>query len=228
MMRRVALVSLVFFVFAIAVAAEPSLVLLSGKVFTGDTARPWAEAVAIEGDRISAVGTTAEIRALAGARTQVIELGGRLVIPGINDAHMHPGFAAPAFRTDLGMDPSRSRVEAAIYNAVEETTSDTWIVFDIGMSVLLDPEVNAESLETYASGRKVLLNGWTGHGAILSNAAMEALGVKPDAKDPDGGWFGRDANGRLDGRAFEYAQYPLERRVADTATDAELVEDIRT
>ena len=56
---------------------------------------------------------------------------------------------------------------------------------------------------------------------------MEALGVKPDAKDPEGGWFGRDANGRLDGRAFEYAQYPLERKVADTATDSELVEHVR-
>jgi predicted amidohydrolase YtcJ len=223
----------VFFLFSTALfstiaEAEPTIVLLSGKVFTGDTARPWAEAVAIEGDRISAVGTTAEIRALAGAHTQVIDLAGRVVIPGINDAHMHPGFAAPVFRTELGMDPSRVRVEAAIHNAIEETPADTWIMFDIGMSVLLDPEVNAESLETFAGGRKVMLTAWTGHGAILSNTAMEALGVKPDAKDPDGGWFGRDANGRLDGRAFEYAQYPLGRKVADTATDAELIEHVRT
>ena len=226
-MRRVALVSLAFFLLSAAAQAEPTLVLVSGKVFTGDTARPWAEAVAIEGDRISLVGTSAEIRALAGARTQVIELDGRLVIPGINDAHMHPGFAAPAFRADLGMDPSPVRVEAAIHGASEETPADTWIMLDIGMSALLDPEVNAESLELAAPGRKVLLIGWTGHGAILSNAAMEALGVKADAKDPDGGWFGRDAEGRLDGRAFEYAQYPLERKVADTATDAELAEHVR-
>ena len=230
-MRRVSPVSLVLVLFSAAVVnaaiAEPSLVLLSGRVFTGDTARPWAEAVAIEGDRISAVGTTAEIKALAGATTKVIDLAGRLVIPGINDAHMHPGFAAPVFRTDLGMDPSPVRVEAAVHNAFEETTPDTWIVFDIGMSALLDPEVNAESLELVAPGRKVLLIAWTGHGAILSNAAMAALDVKPDAKDPDGGWYGRDANGRLDGRAFEYAQYPLERRVADSATDAELVEHVR-
>lgn len=226
-MRRVALVSLAFCLLSGIAQAEPSLVLLSGKVFTGDTARPWAEAVAIEGDRISAVGTTAEIRALAGATTKVIDLAGRLVIPGINDAHMHPGFAAPVFRADLGMDPNPVRVESAVHNAFEETPADTWIMFDIGMSALLDPEVNAESLERAAPGRKVLLVAWTGHGAILSNAAMEALGVKSDAKDPDGGWFGRDADGRLDGRAFEYAQYPLERRVADTATDTELAESVR-
>ena len=130
-MRRAALVSLALFLFSAAAEGEPSLVLLAGKVFTGDTARPWAEAVAIEGDRISAVGTTEEIKALAGARTEVIDLAGLLVIPGINDAHMHPGFAAPAFRTDLGMDPSRGKVEAAIHNAVEETTADAWIMFGI-------------------------------------------------------------------------------------------------
>lgn len=231
-MRRVSPVSLVLVLFSAlaanaANAAEPSVVLISGKVFTGDTARPWAEAVAIEGERISGVGTTAEIKALAGATTKVIDLGGRLVIPGINDAHMHPGFAAPVFRTDLGMDPSPVRVEAAVHNAFEETTPETWIVFDIGMTTLFDPEVNAQSLELAAPGRKVLLIGWTGHGAILSPAAMEALGVKPDAKDPEGGWFGRDADGHLDGRAFEYAQYPLERMVADTATESELVEHVR-
>ena len=226
-MRRVALVSLAFFLLGAVAQAEPTLVLVSGKVFTGDAARPWAEAVAIEGDRISAVGTTAEIRALAGANTQVIDLSGRLVIPGINDAHMHPGFAAPVFRTDLGMDPSSARVASAVHNAFEETPPDTWIMFDVGVSALFDPEVNAEALEMVAPGRKVLLIGWTGHGAILSPAAMEALGVKPDAKDPEGGWFGRDANGALDGRAFEYAQYPLERKVADTATDTELVEHVR-
>jgi hypothetical protein len=65
--------------------------------------------------------------------------------------------AAPVFRADLGMDPSPERVMAAIDGAVDETPADTWIVFDIGMSTLLDPAVNAESLEAYAGGRKVRL-----------------------------------------------------------------------
>lgn len=226
-MRRVSLVSLAIFLFSVTLSAEPSLVLVGGKVFTGDATRPFAEAVAIEGERISAVGTTAEIRALAGSRTQVVDLAGRTVIPGINDAHMHPGFAVPVFRIDQGLDPKRAAVEAAIHNAAEETPADTWIWVTIGPSVLLDPEINAESLETYAGGRKVMMVVWTGHGAIMSNGAMAALNVKPDAKDPDGGWFGRDADGRIDGRAFEYAQYPLERKVADLATDAELLDHVR-
>jgi predicted amidohydrolase YtcJ len=65
------------------------LVLLNGRVYTVDAARPWAEAVAVRGDRIVAVGASVEVRALAGPRTRVIDLGGAFVTPGFNDAHVH-------------------------------------------------------------------------------------------------------------------------------------------
>ena len=67
----------------------PDLVLLNGRVYTVDAARPWAEAVAIGGERIVAVGSSAEVRALAGARTRTIDLRGAFVSPGFNDAHVH-------------------------------------------------------------------------------------------------------------------------------------------
>jgi predicted amidohydrolase YtcJ len=225
-MRRI-LVSLGVLLFTAAASAEPSIVLLFGKVFTGDSAQPWAEAIAIEGDKIAAVGSNAEVQAMAGPSTRVIDLAGRVVIPGINDAHMHPGFATPAFKIETGMNPSRAEVESAILNAIDETPADTWITVTIGPTVLLDPTLNVQTLEDSARGHKVILTSFTGHGAILSEAAMKALGVASDAKDPQGGWFGRDADGRVDGRAFEYAQYPLERKIADLASDQELVDNIR-
>src|SRR4051812_31546886 len=70
-------------------SAPPDVILVGGKVFTADTSHLWAEAVAIRGERIVAVGTTAEISALAGPRTHAVQLDGRVVIPGINDAHDH-------------------------------------------------------------------------------------------------------------------------------------------
>lgn len=70
-------------------AGIPDLVLLNGRVYTVEPERPWAEAVAIAGDRILAVGTTAQIRALAGRTTRVIDLKGAFVSPGFNDAHVH-------------------------------------------------------------------------------------------------------------------------------------------
>ena len=84
---------------SIAVASQqreaPDLILLNGKVFTADPAKPWVEAIAVRGDRIDAVGTTAALRERAGARTRVIDVAGRVVIPGINDAHTHVGTRPP-------------------------------------------------------------------------------------------------------------------------------------
>jgi predicted amidohydrolase YtcJ len=69
--------------------APPDLILAGGTVYTLDEARPWAEAVAITGDRITAVGPDAEIRALAGPATRVIDLAGAFALPGFNDGHVH-------------------------------------------------------------------------------------------------------------------------------------------
>src|SRR4051812_12126489 len=72
-----------------ACAAAPDLILFNGKVFTSDVANPHAEALAISGERIVEVGTTKNISALAGPNTKRIDLGGRVVVPGFNDAHFH-------------------------------------------------------------------------------------------------------------------------------------------
>ncbi len=72
----------------------PELVILNARVFTNDTARPWAEAVAIKGDRVIGVGTSAEVKASAGPATRVIDAGGRVLVPGFNDA-----------RVDLPIEP---------------------------------------------------------------------------------------------------------------------------
>ena len=65
------------------------LLLVNGRIYTVDPARPWAEAVAIAGDRIAAVGTSAEVRRLAGPQARVIDLRGAFVSPGFDDAHVH-------------------------------------------------------------------------------------------------------------------------------------------
>ena len=105
---RLALFALAFVPPALAAQANsgapPDIVLLGGKVFTADSARPWAEAVAIRGNRIVGVGTTAEIGALAGPRTRRVELEGRTVVPGINDAHVHIG--PPRRGTFFSADPA--------------------------------------------------------------------------------------------------------------------------
>src|SRR4051812_14441515 len=78
-------------VFATGLPDAPDLILANGKIFLADPSRRWAEALAIRGERITAAGSSREVLALAGPGTRTIDLRGRTVIPGINDAHQHQG-----------------------------------------------------------------------------------------------------------------------------------------
>ncbi|HVE71135.1 MAG TPA: amidohydrolase family protein [Thermoanaerobaculia bacterium] len=209
---------------SVVVFAQPSLVLVNGNVFTNDPSKPSAQAIAITGSQITAVGTNEQIKALVtdASKTRVIDVQGRMVIPGINDAHVHPSSGMTAFGLGTDSDPSWDNVAAALASAADETHADLWITGELGPTLIADKTLTREKLDKVAPGRKVLLRAFTGHGLVMSSAAMKALGVAEDAKDPAGGWFDRDASGKLTGRANEYAQWPLERRFADLATDEEL------
>jgi len=91
--------------------SPPDLILLNGKIFTSDAAHPDLEALAIRGERIVATGTSEKIGALAGPQTKRIDLGGRVVIPGINEAHYHCVFEPAGFPSAVqehGADMGRS------------------------------------------------------------------------------------------------------------------------
>src|SRR5580698_562147 len=95
-------------VFAGTQEKTPDTILFNGKIFTSDSSLPYAQAVAIRGERIMAVGDSEKIKMLAGAQTKQLDLGGRTVIPGINDAHNHLDLH-PANELDVeakSMDPS--------------------------------------------------------------------------------------------------------------------------
>jgi predicted amidohydrolase YtcJ len=114
-----------------ALAAQPpdaaDLLLINGKVFTADAANPWAEAIAIRGDRIG-VGTTAVIKQRNAATAHVIDVGGRVVIPGINDAHTHVGARPPGVVIAVnGDDPSLGEVLAAVRTASPSPPGAQWI-----------------------------------------------------------------------------------------------------
>src|SRR5688572_19422818 len=125
--------------------SRPTLVLLNAKVFTADPAKPWAEAIAIQGSKIQAVGTMAEIRRLIpeNPKFPVVDLRGRAVIPGINDAHVHPGDAVSAFRPPIGFDVGWSDVQAAIAGATDETPADMWIAGTLGPRLASDPGITS-------------------------------------------------------------------------------------
>src|SRR6185436_16076700 len=198
-------------------STAPSIILTGGKIFTNDPAKPAATALAIRGDRILAVGTNEEILALAAGspNTLHIKLDRRVVVPGINDAHIHPGLGPVGLAIGSGADSTFAQVSAALAAAVDETSPDLWLIGEVGRAVILDPAVTRASLDQIAPNRKVLLRSFTGHGTILSSRALQELGIQDSVTDPQGGRFGRNADGSLNGRAFEYAEYPLIRRIGE-------------
>ena len=183
--------------FALAAAAQPAspadLAIVNARVYTGDATRPWAEAISITRNRIAAVGTTAEIKAAGAARA--IDAAGRLLIPGFNDAHAHPG-AMPEATTLEGPpavehDPTLDELIARITIAAAKTPPGRWIVGEIGATVLDDPRATRDTLDPLTTDRPLMLTAWTGHGSIVNSTALRTLGVSETEADPPGGFFGR-------------------------------------
>lgn len=204
--------------------AEPDLVLTGGRIWTGDPARPEVTALAVEGNRIVATGDDAAISALAGAGTLRIELAGRRVVPGINDAHVHLGGSLAA--TDLGLafpEPGADEIFEAL--RAQPRDGDGWLFGSIGGQAFADPRLALQALDALHPTRPVRLASWTGHGTLVNSAARRALAIDP-AAPVAGGWYGRDASGAFDGRLHEYAQWRA-MRLHGQGSDAATIATIR-
>ena len=90
-------------------APAPDTIIVNAKVFTATPAQPWAQAIAIKGERIVAVGDSA-IAATAGASTRRIDAGGRTIVPGFNDAHTHISVTPPSDRLNLPFEPTLDQI----------------------------------------------------------------------------------------------------------------------
>jgi len=209
--------------------ASAGLVMLSGKVFTGDPAKPFAEAVAISGDRIIAVGTNKEVESFAGPTTRRIDLQGRVVVPGFNDAHFHfmpdrPGFHLQ-FKTQ---EPSWGETLEALKDAVQKTPKGEWIFGLIGINVLSDKSADRFALDRVAPQNPVLLRSYYGHGYIINSMAMSPLKLTEDEPDPVGGYFERAGDSkRINGRLWEYAEWKPNRILVAQVSDEQAIAELK-
>jgi len=222
-------VSCAFLVTTAAGQSSPDIVLVNGKIFTGDNSTASATAIAIIRERISAVGTDEVIRRMAGARTRVIELNGRTVVPGFNDAHTHIQPEPEAFRLNFtSMEPSWAEVSTAVRTAVKAVKPREWIFGAVGGDAFTNPELNRANLDTLAPNNPVLLTTYYGHGTVVNSHAMRLLNIPENVADPAGGWYERDSKTRrFNGRIFEYAQWRIHRLVADMVSDAAIIARIK-
>jgi len=178
-----------------------SLVIKGARVWTGDPAQPWAEAVAVRGENIIAVGTTAEIDRLIGAYTQVIEADGGMLAPGFIDAHVHfldGGSTISSVQLRDAQSPQEfaQRIADFASNADqgEWITGGTWDHMNWGGEL-----PHREWIDSVTPENPVWVMRLDGHMGIGNSLALELAGVDADTPDIAGGEIVRDANGRPTG-----------------------------
>ncbi len=189
-------------------AEPPSLILLNGVIYTGNASLPRAEAVAIRGDVILAVGSTAEMRRLAGPGTRIVDLQGRFAMPGFNDAHAHLASGGQArLAIDLEGAKSLEEMQQRIRARLGEYEPGEWIV-GRGWDHTLWP-VKAfptrADLDKVSTKHPMLFTRVDGHVAVANSLALRRAGITKETKDPPGGVIERDAAGGLTGMLEEKA-----------------------
>lgn len=193
-----------------------SLAIVNAKVWTGDPARPWAEGLAVSGDRIVAVGGTEEIRAAAGAAT-IIDAKRQLLTPGFIDSHVHflqGGFnlSSVQLRDAKTKDEFVARIKAFAATVPE----GAWITGGDWDHELWGGELpRADWIDAATPRHPVMVNRLDGHMVLANRAAMKAAGVTKETKDVDGGTIVRDPNGEPTGIFKDNATSFIEGAVPD-------------
>ena len=214
-------------------AQAPDTVLVNGKIVTVDDRFTIAQALAIKGERILKVGTTAEVEALRGPQTRVIDLAGRTVIPGLIDNHAH--WVRAAEHDELRFDGVTSRQQALkmLADRVHSVPAGEWIVVLGGWSeeqFTDEPRgFSLEELDRIAPNNPVVLQAVYNH-SYLNSVALIAAKIDAGTPDPQGGRIEKDAGGKptglvrgAGGVAFVAARVPLQNQEAWLANTRKLV-----
>ena len=182
--------------------AAPDYVVINARVFTSDPENPSAEAFAVKGDRFLAVGSSADIRALAGSSTEIVDAEGMFVTPGFIDAHSHPSGAGVNELVQVNADlRSASDIAAALQERAGSTPAGQWIqAFKYDDTKLSEGRpLNRDDIDALVPDHPVVVRHRGGHTSVYNSMALGLAGVTSETQDPPGGRFYRDENGRLTG-----------------------------
>lgn len=203
-------------------------VLLGGLVHIPDETRPLADAVAILDGRIAFVGSVAEARRLIGPRTRVVEVNGGMVLPGFQDAHVHPLHGGLArLQCDLHDLQGAEAYAAAVGTYAASHPDEPWIL-GAGWAMDAFPRgtPHRSLLDRVAPDRPAKLTNRDGHGVWVNTRALEMARITRETPDPTDGRIERDEDGQPQGTLHEGAMDLVERVVPRT-TRADLVEALR-
>jgi predicted amidohydrolase YtcJ len=210
-----------------AAAGEPrpaaDLIVEHARIWTVDPARPEAEAVAVLDGRIIAVGTDAEVRAWRGSRTRFVDAGGRRLLPGFNDAHVHfaDGGASLA-AVQLNDATSAAEFARRIGAQAKRMPAGQWILGGNWDETKWSPAQfpTRQLIDAVTPDNPVSVDRYDGHSVLVNSRALALAGITAQTPDPPGGVIVRDAHGEPTG-ALKDAAASLVDRVVPVPTHAE-------
>jgi predicted amidohydrolase YtcJ len=230
-MKVMGLQLLLFVAFAMEAQAAvlADLILRNGKIWTVNPAQPVAQAVAVKQGRIVAVGSNLQIDALQGADTQVVDLRGRLMLPGFHDSHVHfytGGTRLAAVQLRDAKTPAAFRDRIAAFAAKQP--KGRWITGgDWDHENFPNAELpTKEWIDAVTPDHPVFVNRLDGHMAVANSAALKLAGVTRESKDPPGGAIVRDPAGNPTGVLKDTAMDAVFRVIPEPST-AEIEEGLR-
>jgi len=191
------------------------LVLQNGNVVTVDDKLPRAQAIAVIGDRIAAVGNNEEIAAFVGDRTELIDLAGQTAIPGFIEGHGHyTSFGGSLLILDFRHAKSFDEIVSQVAAAAATTPEGEWIIgrgwhqdkWEIKAEVLVEGLPLHDALSAVTPDHPAMLIHTSGHGVFVNQRAMTLVEMDESTVAPEGGEIVRDDNGRATGMMRESAQ----------------------
>src|SRR5829696_5335772 len=192
------------------------VVLTGGRVVT--MAGEDAEAVAVRDGRIAYVGSAAGARDLTGARAEVVDLAGRMLMPGIHDAHLHPlGGGVVLRRPTLDYrpldKPAFMEALAGLVAGEPQRGAGDWMAVDLWDATAMEEQPTRADLDRLPTDRPLLVVALDGHIAVANSSALALAGVGPRTADPPGGMIARDADGEPTGIVHDAAIGLLEAQI---------------
>ena len=194
---------------------KADVVLRNGKVYTADPARSIRQAIAFTGNTIVAVGDNDDVAPLIGPTTKVVDLGGKLVLPGLIDTHTHPivGAVNGAKCSLTGVKATIEALTPVVRACLdkEQDADDQWFE-----AVQLDNygfSATAKDVDKIEATRPLALWGNDGHTVWVNSRGLELTGVTAETPDPPGGKIGRDTSGALTGTFADSATLIVDEKI---------------
>jgi len=197
---------------------EPDLVVFNAKVYTVDSRNPKTEAFAVKGDRFIAVGSTSDMKAIAGKSTQMYDAKQMAIVPGFIDSHNHAPGSTLLYEVLVG-NPYEvefvtiSSVIEKLRTRAKETPPGIWVegYFFDDTKVKDKRELDASDLDEVSMDHPVVVRHRGGHTSYYNHKALETAGITKNTPNPPGGTYDRNRAGDLTGRVTDLARNAIDR-----------------